>query len=168
MDQCNDCAKWYHCDCMGISEPYARALKIWRCPTCQEIVILKSKDNTQEYPIFRTPLGTVTVSISPYYCLAKAIQVIISKSNSEDGFENVRTIIFEAFTGLPKSAIDSAFLRLNGNSHEHVRAFVRGSLNMGMYDYRALVTCVAYKTNFKFVVFESFGAGTTGTGRDKM
>ena len=99
----------------------------------------------------------VKIAISKYYYLAKAIQVIISSNSTEYGFEDIRKSIFDTLPNVSDKVMGSHFLRMNSKNFSHIHAFVRSTLNAGMY--QPLQKCVSYHKSFKFIFFESFQNG---------
>ena len=103
------------------------------------------------------PIGMEKLTITDFYCLAKAIQVIINSDSTEAGFQNVRERIFSSATGLPAERMTSTFMRLNGKDFTHVQAFVQGSALE--VNHSPIVTCHINAKCIKFQLYQSCGNG---------
>ena len=110
MVQCDDCKLWYHYDCVGITYEDAKCLPAYQCVSC-----LSPSENSSvaSHDQERIPKDMVKIPISNLYCLAEAIQVVISNDTIEDGYEQVRKSIFAHCCHSIYIAMSSDFLRLN-------------------------------------------------------
>ena len=108
MVQCDLCDQWYHCHCIGIVLHQVEHLQNWSCIQCERKKAGQVKNSGEASSSLSTiPIGMEKLTITDFYCLAKAIQVIINSDSTEAGFENVRGRIFSSATGLPAERMTS-------------------------------------------------------------